>query len=172
MSCVQALKGISKGCENSIGGIKAIWMAPSSEISAPTSVSGSENLYTLTQDDVNKFKAYETDRYTSSFTSTFTSSDNGGKYWTNELSVQFRRMTPEKSAEIDRLALSSLAVVVLDNNGQYWFISEVEMNGGTAQTGQAMDDLNGYAPTFSGSALELPLALSEFSPAPPTGSTD
>ncbi len=164
MSCVQALKGISKGCENSIGGIKAIWMAPSSEIADPTPVSGSEGLYTLTEADMGKFKAYETDRYTSSFTSTFTASDNGGKYWTNDLTVQFRRLTPEKSAEIDRLALSSLAVVVLDNNGQYWFISEVEMNGGTAQTGQGMDDLNGYAPTFSGSALELPLALSEFSP--------
>ncbi len=172
MSCIQALKGISKGCGNAIGGIKSIWMAPASEISAPTAVSGSEGLYTLTQDDVNKFKSYETDRYTSSFTSTFTSSDNGARYWTNELSVQFRRMTAEKSAEIDRLALSSLAVVVLDNNGQYWFISEVEMNGGTAQTGQAMDDLNGYAPTFSGSALELPLALSEFSWTAPTDTAE
>ncbi len=170
MSCVQTLNGISKGCENSIGGIKSIWMAPSSEISAPTTASNEEEVWTtkLTQADVDKFKEYETDRYTSSFTSTFTASENGARYWTNDLSIQFRRLTPEKSAEINKLALSSLAVVVLDNNGQYWFIPEVEMNGGTAQTGQAMDDLNGYAPTFSGSALELPIALSEFSPSAST----
>lgn len=165
MSCIQTLKGIASDCTNTIGGIKKVWFANSADTQAPTAASGGGNQYSLSSTDMAKFKQYDVDRYTSSLTSTFTASDGGNKYWTHDIALQFRNMTAEKHAELASLSQATLAMVVLDNNGNYWFVSDVEMNGGTAQTGAGIDDLNGYNPTFSMQSTELPLSLVSFTPA-------
>lgn len=77
-------------------------------------------------------------------------------------------MTAEKHEEIQSLSQAELTMVGLDNNGNYWCVPEVEMNGGTAQTGTGIDDLNGYNPTFSTRSVQLPLSLVSFTPAEPT----
>lgn len=165
MGCIQTLKGIATDCSNSIGGIKKVWFANSADIAAPTAASGGGDQYTLASEDMPKFKQYDVDRYSSSLTSTFTAGDTGGnRYWTHELTLQFRNLTAESNTEIQSLSQATLAMVILDNNGRYWYLPEIEMNGGTAQTGQGLDDLNGYAPTFSMSTTELPLSLVSFTP--------
>ncbi len=163
MSCLQTLKGIPADCVGSIGGIKKIWMANADDIALPTPTEGDADTYALTAADEAKFKEYDTQPLMSSLTSTFTKGDNA-QYWANELVLQFKRMTPAKHAEIDALANASLAIVVLDKNGQYWFITDASMSGGAAQTGQGLDDLNGYNPTFSSQSAELPYALASFTP--------
>lgn len=165
MGCIQTLKGIAADCSNSIGGIKKVWFANSADIAAPTAASGGGDQYTLASEDMAKFKQYVIDRYSSSLTSTFTAGDTGGnRYWTHELALQFRNLTAESNTEIQSLSQATLAMVLLDYNGRYWYLPEIEMNGGTAQTGQGLDDLNGYAPTFSMSTTELPLSLVSFTP--------
>lgn len=166
MACLQTLKGIPADCVGSIGGIKKIWMANADDIALPTPTEGDADTYALAAADEAKFKEYDTQPLMSSLTSTFTKGDNA-QYWANELVLQFKRMTPAKHAEIDALANASLAIVVLDKNGQYWFITDATMSGGGAQTGQGLDDLNGYNPTFSSQSAELPYALASFTPAQP-----
>lgn len=168
MGCLQTLKGIASDCSNTIGGIKKVWMANADSIAAPTPATGGGNQYSLAAADMAKFYAYEVDRYSSSLTSTFTANDNGGKYWANEIALQFRHMSADKHEEMNSLAQAKLVIVVLDNNGNYWYVPEVEMNGGTAQTGAGIDDLNGYNPTFSTQSTELPLSLVSFTPSDPT----
>lgn len=164
MACLQTLKGIASDCANSIGGIKKVWFANADSIAVPTAASGGGNQYSLASGDMAKFYGYDVDRYTSSLTSTFTAGENGGKYWSTEIALQFRQMTADKHAEINSLSQARLAMVALDNNGKYWFVTDVEMNGGTAQTGAGIDDLNGYNPTFSTQSVELPLSLVSFTP--------
>ena len=164
MACLQTLKGIASDCTNTIGGLKKVWFANADDIAAPTPATGGGNQYSLAAADMAKFFGYDVDRFTSSLTSTFTANDNGGKYWTTEIALQFRQMTAEKHVEINSLSQARLAMVGLDNNGNYWFMTDIEMNGGTAQTGAGIDDLNGYNPTFSTQNTELPLSLVSFTP--------
>lgn len=168
MGCLQTLKGIASDCANTIGGLKKVWFVNSSDIAAPTPATGGGNQYSIASADMAKFKQYDVDRYSSSLTSTFTAGENGNKYWTHDIALQFRNMTADKHEEMQSLSQASLTMVAQDNNGNYWCVPDVEMNGGTAQTGTGIDDLNGYNPTFSTKSVELPMSLVSFTPAEPT----
>lgn len=93
-------------------------------------------------------KNYEIAKNSGSFTQTITSSvENGTLYYSQVLELTLPVLSAATSVEIDELLKARLAVVVEDNNGNYFVMGlkhGVEGSGGAIQTGAAKGDLNGY----------------------------
>lgn len=162
MACSITIKGIAAECKNSMGGIKAVWMAPY-EKDAATVENGSVTI------SATNFKRFNTRKNVSSMTSTATiDATNGTNYMTNELVMVFARMDADKRIELNTLINGDMMAVVADSNGEYWFLGKdepVNVTAATAQTGTAKADGNNYNFTFTDESLELPYPLAEASKA-------
>lgn len=160
MSCASyTLSGLAVGCKDSIGGIKKVWFAP-----AGVQTSVSQNVLTINASDIDKFKVYELRRATSSMTSTLNTSETSGNSFTTELTLQFLKQETSKRLEVMALFMNELVGVVKDGNGKYWYLGydyPLEATAGTAETGTAMTDLNGYNLTISDSSIELPYEITD-----------
>ena len=88
---------------------------------------------------------------------------NGSFYYTNTVALQFTKMEAKKSAEIAALAKAHSIIVVKDLNGQYWVVGAdtyATASADTAQSGQGVDDLNGYNITLDAMSAYKPLSIS------------
>lgn len=159
MACGVILTGIENTCENSLGGIKKIYLAPY-KVFDGTLESG-----IITELDVDGFKSYYTKKNVSSMTSTFNIDPaNGTNYVSTELNLVFAKMSAEKRLEVGTISTGDLRAIVIDSNGHGWFLGKDEpviMTAGTAQTGVAKGDGNLYNLTFTDESSELPLPLSD-----------
>lgn len=149
--CNQTLAGITLDCSNNKGGIKTVYIANYGDV---TGVEESEGVITgITMTDGATFKAYQFRKNTGSMTSTLTADEtNGLNYVTTELSLVFTKMDTAKRLEMAALSLGQLAVVVLDSNGIYWYITPddyASASAGTGETGTAKGDRNAYTLTLS-----------------------
>lgn len=158
MACSVTLTGITNNCENSFGGVKKIYLAPYTEFS------GTVENGIISELNVENFKSYYTKKNVSSMTSTFTIDPaNGTNYVSTELNLVFSKMSADKRLEVGTLASGDLCAIVIDSNGNGWFLGKDEpmiMTAGTAQTGVAKGDGNLYNLTFTDESRELPLPLS------------
>ena len=100
MSCTnQVLAGLAKDCDNSMGGIKSVYIANYDDVASVTVTDG--KITAIEMADAAKFLYYYFRKGTSSFTSTLTVDDaNGVRYWTTELVMSFLRMETKKRLEI------------------------------------------------------------------------
>ena len=158
MACSITLNGIQKDCKHNIGGVRKIWIAPYKK-GTTTVDSGKINAISNVAD----FQGYEFTKNTASMTSTLNKDlANGTSYVNTEVIVQFNRMETEKRLEVQTLSIGDLQIIVLDNNGIYWFLGNdapVEASAGTAQTGTAKSDGNFYNLTFTDESFEYPYEI-------------
>ena len=158
MACSITLKGIQKDCKHNIGGVRKIWIAAYTK-GTTTVDSGKINAISNVAD----FQGYEFTKNTASMTSTLNKDlANGTSYVNTEVIVQFNRMETEKRLEVETLSIGDLQIIVLDNNGIYWFLGNdapVEASAGTAQTGTAKSDGNFYNLTFTDESFEYPYEI-------------
>ena len=91
---------------------------------------------------------------TSSLTQTVNSSvENGTVFYTQVVSLVCNKPVAADITEIQNLAKGRLAVVVQDNNDNYFVIGHTrgaELTGGSLTTGTAVGDLNGFTLEFTG----------------------
>lgn len=158
MACSITLNGIQKDCKHNIGGVRKIWIAAYTK---GTTTVDSGKISAIT--NVADFKGYEFTKNTASMTSTLNKDlANGTSYVNTEVIVQFNRMETEKRIEVEALSIGDLQIIVLDNNGIYWFLGNdapVEASAGTAQTGTAKSDGNFYNLTFTDESFEYPYEI-------------
>jgi len=160
MACDLTLTGRGVGCKDALGGIKRIyvaeWQADKWEwddISA-----GETPGVTITDTDTPPitsvtFYTYDMTRGSGSLTQTITSDLVAGTVFFDQVcSVTFNKAAAADITEISNLVKGRVSVMVEDNNGN-WFVmglkNGVEVSGGTAQTGQAAGDQNGFTLEFS-----------------------
>lgn len=157
MACAVTLNGISNTCENSMGGIKAVYLAPYAVFDG-TVADG-----VITELTTTNFKLYYTKKNVSSMTSTYQIDvANGVNYVSTELNLIFARMSAEKRLEMNVLATGDLRAIVVDSNNTAWYLGKDEpviMTAGTAQTGTAKSDGNNYNVTLTDESNELPMPL-------------
>ena len=167
MGCsLHALKGLPQStCETNLAGIKKVYIANYENVA---DVGISETGYTVTSITMTgstKFYAYNFAKQTGSLTSTLTKDEtNGTRYYTNAVALQFNKMEAKKHLEIAALSQDPTAVIVLDNNGKYWFVgydSYASATDGTTQSGQSFDDLNGYNITLTAQSAYLPFEITD-----------
>ena len=173
MACDLTLTGRGVGCKDALGGIKRIYVTEWNpdefiwdEIGATTAgvVDGVTPATGITEVD---FFTYDMTRGSGSLTQTITSDLVAGTVFFDQVcSVTFNKAAAADIAEISNLVKGRVSVIVQDNNDN-WFImglkNGVEVSGGTAQTGQAAGDQNGFTLEFS---------AQEASPAPFLAVTD
>ena len=168
MGCLpQGLKGLAVECDTSLAGIEVAYIGEKDKfevaIDADTmTITGITGITRSTE--TAKLYAYHFNRQTGSLNSEMTRNDaNGSFYYTNTVALQFTKMEAKKSAEIAALAKAHSIIVVKDLNGQYWVVGAdtyATASADTAQSGQGVDDLNGYNITLDAMSAYKPLSIS------------
>lgn len=160
MSCALT-QGYTFDCKDNIGGLKAVWFIGWNDVSSVTESSGT--ITTITKAAGKVFYKYQLVRNTSSFTENIAGSvENGTVVYNQELLVVINKMQVSMRNEILLLAKNNMMAVVEDQNGRYWLAGRyngLDLLSGTASTGLAQADRNGYALTFSAGEKEMAPAV-------------
>lgn len=149
MACSLTLAGRGVGCKDALGGIKRIYVSEWTDGFWDDEASGEVADATAAE----TFYTYDMTRGSGSLNQTITSDLAAGTvYFDQVCSVTFNKVAAADIAEISNLVKGRMAVLVQDNNDN-WFVmghkNGVEVTGGTAQTGTAAGDQNGFTIEFS-----------------------
>jgi len=160
MSCVLT-SGFALDCKDAVGGIKNIWVIASSNKGTLTkSASGTVTAWTPTANSLFK---YELRKGSSSFeTDIMPNQQNGTTFYETKLSIQLNKMEVYKRNELMLLAQQLLMFIVLDRNGTYWLLGDLngmDMTTGKGATGVAMGDFNGWSLEFTAQEESMPAIL-------------
>ena len=160
MACSQVLNGIAADCQTNVGGVREVYIANYSDVTAIEVDDSSNMIKTITMADSAKFKKYAFKKNTSSMTSTLNVDPaNGVNFVQTDLTVVFAKQETVKRMEIAKLSLGELRVIVKDANGKYWFLGQEEFvsaTAGTAETGVNRTDGNKYTITLTDYSSSYP----------------
>lgn len=174
--CTQSLAGITLDCNQNMGGIKTVWLANYNDVLDYAYDDKTGIVTGLTMADevgINgektgkktTFKPYQFRRGTSSMTSTLTADEtNGLSFTTTEVSLVFTKMDTAKRLEMSAIALGQLAVIVLDNNGTYWYITTSDYasaSSGVGESGTAKTDRNAYTLVLTSENTDYPYEITK-----------
>lgn len=149
MSC-NLTAGIQLSCRDNVGGVATAYITDFTNIASITKNSGE----TITQiSGSGTFYQFQLIRTSSQSTETVNASlENGTVFYTQELVTYFAKLSQAKRNILKTLAQSPrLAVVIVDNNGDSFYLGETYgmfVSAGTSVTGKALGDANGYNITF------------------------
>ena len=162
MSCPITLAGILEDC-NGQGGVKRLFMLDNSKVETYTVDPITEIITALNTTGDAIFVEYAIRKQTANFTSTLTANEVAGSvYAETVLTATFPKMSAAKRLEIKALGLGSVAVMVEDNNGKYWFLGgkyPVTMTTGVGNTGTNFGDANQFTITLSHISDSLPYEI-------------
>lgn len=164
----QILTNIGLGCKDNMGGIKVVYIAEY-DIASPTyKVKEGEDITTAVYDadkTTTTWKKFEFRKGTSSMTSTVNTDDAAGTtYVQTDVALQFSKLDTTKRLAISALMFQNVAVIVKDQNDMYWGLgidNPVTLTAGTANTGTAYGDVNGYNITLTDMSKYLPMVISD-----------
>lgn len=138
--------GIPLGCRDNVGGLKTMYITDFTNISSITSTTGE----TITQiSGSGTFYEFQLIRTSSQHTETVNASlENGTIFYQGETVTFFAKLDQAKRNILKTLGQSQrLAVVIEDNNGDYFLLGQTYgcyVTAGTSVTGLNMGDRNGY----------------------------
>lgn len=174
------MAGRGVGCKDALGGIKRIYVAEWEADKwqwgavAQTNAGEVDGVDIIDTDPAPitsvAFYTYDMTRGSGSLTQTITSDLVAGTVFFDQVcSVTFNKASAADIAEISNLVKGRVGLLVEDNNGN-WFVmghkNGVEVSGGTAQTGQAAGDQNGFTLEFSAQEVSAAPFLALTSGAP------
>ena len=152
MSC-EALISIEKPCDNNIGGIKTVWIAPQDEVTV--GIAGWEvTSVALT----NPAAVYAINRNTGNYTEdTAIDLINGSTFVTQTITLMFNRRDKDKSEAIHVLGAGQqyLAVFIQDSNDKYWYFENAQLSATGEGSGTARADGSKYSITLLSEAEHL-----------------
>ena len=158
MACSITMTGIAAECKDSIGGIKAAYIAEHADVRSLNEEMGVITAITMATGKT--LKPFVFRKETGNFTSTINSDDAAGTTFVqSEIVLQFTKQETAKRLEIAALMVGNCAVIIEDGNGKYWFFGEdfpVVLTAGSAASGTAMGDFNGYNITLTDKSKALP----------------
>ena len=162
MACSTVLTGIALDCANA-GGIKKVYIAPIADVSGVTVTAGAVSA--ISMKDTKKFKEYSFRKNTASLTKTATKDDAAGtSFVTSEVALRFAKMDNAKRTEMQALLTGNVYVIVLDNNGEYWFLgydSYCSASAATGESGTSLGDANQYTINLSAETVEFPQTVDD-----------
>ena len=140
---------ICKGCRDTVGGVKQAYIIAGTVTGITengtqeiTAIGGTGTTY-----------QFQVEKNTSSFLETITPSlENGTVFYDQNLSLVFHKLQQSTRNQIKLLAQNTdMKVIVETNDGTYWYLGEdfgMFLSTGTAESGTAFGDRNGYAITL------------------------
>ena len=156
MACSNLTAGFTLDCNDSNGGIDKIFIA-NGPVESITETAGLVTAITVGGSALAPadFFEFEVPRQTSSFAETVAvSQENGTVTYDQALTMVFNKMDAAKRNQILLMAeATSMVVVFKDANGKYFSVGlerGAYMSAGSATSGTAYADRNGYEITISG----------------------
>lgn len=152
MAC-NLTKGFTFDCKEGVGGIKEIFLAPTSAFASGITIDNVTGEITgLPTATVYRYQI-DTKLGNSSFVEAVESA-NGGVLWSQTITTVLQGLSADKRLELERLCRSrALTVFVHDSNGNILVagrIDGLEVSSGDWTTGAAKSDFNGYNLIFTG----------------------
>ena len=161
MGCSQILGGMLRDCSSNLGGIKEVYLANFDDVDTVTVTSNVVSAITMVSSK--KFYAYNFNPNTSNFTTTIQANrENGSLYMETVLSLVFAKQDATKRLEVNALAQAGLMAIVVDSNGTAWLFGKDEplmLTSGTAESGTAKADRNGYALELTDAQMQMPYTV-------------
>jgi hypothetical protein len=149
--------GRNEVCKDSIGGLQGVYFLNFTTGSFTKNANGE-----VTALPSGSTVYYYELKGNSSYTETVNSSrDNGTTFFSQELTLNLKKLTNEMTTQLKVLAYGRNQIVVWTQNGDALLVGEKEgadLTAGTIQTGGAIGDLYGYSSTFTGQE-RLPAAF-------------
>lgn len=156
MACVLT-QGRQEVCKESVGGLSGVYFI--NFTTGSFTKNGSGQVTALPSGSTVYY--YEL-KGNSAYTETVnTSRDNGTTFFSQELTLNLKKLTNEMTTQLKLMAYGRPQIVVWTMNGDALLVGEREgadVTAGTIQTGGAMGDLYGYSVTFTGQE-QLPAAF-------------
>lgn len=150
-------QGRQEVCKESIGGLAGVYFINYTTGSFTKNASGE-----VTALPSGSTVYYYELKGTSAYTETVnTSRENGTTFFSQELTLNLKKLTNEMTTQLKLMAYGRPQIVVWTMNGDALLVGEREgadVTAGTIQTGGAMGDLYGYSVTFTGQE-QLPAAF-------------
>lgn len=147
----------SFGCDTGIGGVKEVYLIELENIASYTESSGT--LTAITKVSGKVFRKYQLVLETASFDEDLTGNrQNGTLFYAQKGVIVINKQNVAVRNEILLLAKNRLVAVVKDNNLTYRLFGRefgLMLQTGSANTGTAWGDRNGYTLNFTGNELEL-----------------
>ena len=166
MGCLSdfTLKGIALDCKPVLAGIKRVYLGYNDQLTiTPDAKTQTATIAAKSGATGAKLYAYDIVANTGGLTSTVTKNEqNGTRYYTNTIAMQFNRLEATKHLEVQAMAAEALVAIVETNDGKYWvvgadsYLSATESN---VQTGSSFDDLNGYTISLAARSAYLPFEI-------------
>ena len=159
MSC-DITRGRLIDCKDAVGGLKAVYLINYEDVDYTQFGFGADNEITdfgspSTTPSAYKFDLHLGNDLTQNIQS---SADNGTLYFEQVLSLTLKKLTKADNYNIQKMAAGHPHVIVQDQMGNFWYaglVNGMDVTGGTAVTGNAFGDLNGYTLTFTGMERNL-----------------
>lgn len=162
MACVLST-GFTLDCRRSLGGVKEVYIAALSDISAATVSAGVVSAMTMSASK--KFYKYELRKNTSEGKADNAGDvANGSGYIMQSVQIQLDKFETAKNNEIRVLAQVPIVAIVGDKNGTFFVYglnNGLDLTTGAAGTGKEANSLNGYNLTLTGEELDYPPSISQ-----------
>lgn len=158
MACA-IVSGYSLDCKDTVGGIKRILITEQSNITA-VAENASGLVTAITRSGSSKYFAYALEpRGANNFTQTIQADPAIGTVAYEQLvTANFVKLQYETQIKLQNLIKNRDNIIVETKDGSYWMFGKdygCEVNGGSANSGQAMNEFQGYTLTFAGMEKEL-----------------
>lgn len=130
-------------CKSSVGGLKTIYFAPYSSVTAALSPASG----VITLDAAEDFYQYDIKGNSSLETAINSSRENGTTFYETTLNLTLTFLDVETQEQIKLLSHGRPQIVVEDYNGNHFLVGKehgCEVTGGSIATGAAMGDLSGF----------------------------
>jgi len=145
------------GCDVGVGGVKECYFIELDNIASLTESSGTITAITKLTGKV--FRKYQLVQETALFEETITGSiQNGTTFYPQKGNIVLNKQQVAVRNEILLLAVNRLVAIAMDNNKTYRLFGReygLRLLNGTASTGTAWGDRNGYTLDFTGNELQL-----------------
>lgn len=184
MACSTIIQSIAAVCGSNLPGVKQVWIGQydmatftytylmdNTDPDNPVQVLDADgnpipvSIATATlATGAETMKQFNFRKNTASATNTLNVNDNGSNYFENAINMYFPRQDADKRLSIMSLVQGETCALVLDKNGNWWFygLSDfLNVSEGTAETGAAPSDSNGYNVTLSVAEPLLPLPVAD-----------
>lgn len=150
MSC-NTLNGLAKDCNPNVKGIKSIYIAEHTEVASITESAGNITAITMQASPVSYFYKYDFRKTSgSNYEENQIDPTQGFDGWTQTVNLIMNRREVTKRNEIAILAegFRDLDIIVLDNNGVYWYFGR--KNGLNLTTTTGGSEAANYSLSFVG----------------------
>jgi hypothetical protein len=164
MANCASLTGISKSCDNNMGGIRGVWIFDMEDVETltPNTTTWTIDELTLSGSPSTLPVGFEFTRNSSNYTEENPIDlVNGSAYITATLNLVFSRREAAKSKSIKILGEGQryLGAVTLDSNGIYWLFTDLQLSNVAEGSGTARADGSKYAVTLMGETANFAMVL-------------